>query len=442
MKVHFIEFGSRGVFMNILRVKFGGFKNVSKIELTLEKMISLLSINSYGKSNVLSGIDFGFDFIFKPERTKENMIGWTNGIPLNNCIKEKKFEFEFEFEYLKENKTRYNVIYGYSFDWVLEEKKKPEIFCEYLKVKNLNESQKYSNFIIRNKDVVHYKPSETGGCSKKIKIEKCELVINKIKAFDELFYNDIIKIINDIRVYVDRHFDSKESYDFIPLVRKNFDEFSLDNDKNVPRVLYNIKMKYPDKYELIVNTFKDLFPFIEDMEIETIDLSENIRKKIKGNEKFEVSDKIYILWAKDKYLSKNIEFNLMSDGARRVLLIFTYLVLADINKYALVAIEEPENSINPRLLQKYIMALENFSQNVKIIMASHSPYLVNYLNPIYIYLGIPNTNGLANFSKIKKSSVNKIMNEANDLNMLVGDYLFDLMSSTEEEIDTLVSYVE
>jgi hypothetical protein len=177
----------------------------------------------------------------------------------------------------------------------LEEKKKPEIFCEYLKVKNLNESQKYSNFIIRNKDVVHYKPSETGGCSKKIKIEKCELVINKIKAFDELFYNDIIKIINDIRVYVDRHFDSKESYDFIPLVRKNFDEFSLDNDKNVPRVLYNIKMKYPDKYELIVNTFKDLFPFIEDMEIETIDLSENIRKKIKGNEKFEVSDKIYTL---------------------------------------------------------------------------------------------------------------------------------------------------
>lgn len=60
-----------------------------------------------------------------------------------------------------------------------------------------------------------------------------------------------------------------------------------------------------------------------------------------------------------------INFSNMSDGVKRALLIFTILVLADINGYSLVGIEEPENSLNPKVLQRYLMALKAFSKNPK-----------------------------------------------------------------------------
>lgn len=97
----------------------------------------------------------------------------------------------------------------------------------------------------------------------------------------------------------------------------------------------------------------------------------------------------------------------MSDGARRILKILTNLELASENNCSVVAIEEPENSINPRILQQYLIALNGFAKNIKIIITSHSPYLINYLNPSNIYIGLPNDNGIATFSKIK---INQLIN--------------------------------
>ena len=49
--------------MNIKRIKIDGFKNLKNIDLTLNNITSLLSINSYGKTNTLTALKFGFDFI-------------------------------------------------------------------------------------------------------------------------------------------------------------------------------------------------------------------------------------------------------------------------------------------------------------------------------------------------------------------------------------------
>ncbi len=160
------------------------------------------------------------------------------------------------------------------------------------------------------------------------------------------------------------------------------------------------------------------------------------------NDTYMVANNIYFLVAKDRNIVSNIEFSDMSDGVRRVLLIFTTLVLADINHYALVGIEEPENSLNPKILQRYLIALKSFSKNTKIIMTSHSPYLINYLKPQKIYLGLPNDDGLAVFAKIKERSVKRLLADADKMDMLVGDYLFDLMSGTDEDLNTMIKYVE
>ena len=112
------------------------------------------------------------------------------------------------------------------------------------------------------------------------------------------------------------------------------------------------------------------------------------------------------------------------------------------HNYNLIGIEEPENSLNPRILQRYLMALRSFAKRTKIIITSHSPHLINYFEPKNIYLGLTNENGLAIFSKIKDDSRKKLTNDATDMDLQVGDYLFDLMSGTKEDIESLTQYVE
>lgn len=444
LNIHLVRVGGDCNMINISRIKINGFKNIKSINISLNKITSLLSINSFGKSNLLSAIDFGFDFISQSEETREDMMRWKKGIPLNKNIESKKYEFEFEFSTTIEEEL-YEVIYGYAFDWTKKDKSNGKITNEYLNVKKVNETQKFSNYIKRIKEEAYYKSSVTGSCDKQIKISDTELIINKLKAYDSLFYINIIDIINNVNIYIDRHFDSRKNYDIFPFVWKDKNKSLLNEEDSIANILYNIKENNINKYERLINTFKDLFPFIEDIEVKAVTLGPDkvkLAKELDGTEPFEITDKIYYLYAKDKNLSQTIPFELMSDGAKRVLVILTYLILADIKNYSLIAIEEPENSIHPRLLQQYLIALDSLLENAKLIITSHSPHLINYINLKSIYIGIPNNKGLANFSKIKDSATNKVIRESADLNVLTGDYLFDLMCGTKEDIECLSSYVE
>lgn len=51
-------------------ITIGSFKNIDRVNIEIDDMISLLSINSYGKSNCLDAIVFGMDFIRENVETK------------------------------------------------------------------------------------------------------------------------------------------------------------------------------------------------------------------------------------------------------------------------------------------------------------------------------------------------------------------------------------
>ena len=60
--------------MEIKRIKINGFKNINNVNIELKKIVGLLSVNSYGKSNFLNGISFGIDFIHAPINLKSYMM--------------------------------------------------------------------------------------------------------------------------------------------------------------------------------------------------------------------------------------------------------------------------------------------------------------------------------------------------------------------------------
>jgi len=427
--------------MNLKRIYIDGFKNINDVEVELDRITALLSPNNFGKSNLLKAIDFGFDFIRSTKEEKARMMGWKNGFPLNSELVKDNFVFEIELENEK-NGILYNMIYTYSFEWRKTKKNDNGILTENLKIRNFDESQKHSAYIQRNAKSITYRASQTGRCDKEIIADKDLLILNKLIAYDDLFYlNYAIKPLNAISFYLDRHLDSTPSYETSPIVERGANELSLGSNSDIARVLFRLQSDHKSKFDLIVNTVKSMFSFIESIEIKEIVLGEDKVKANFGDDApFEIADRIYTLFANHTNLRVPINFSEMSDGVRRVLLLLTHIVLAEINNVILIGIEEPENSINPGLLKKYIIALDNFIDTSKIIITSHSPFLVNYINPNSLYLGIPNQSGIASFKRIKKTSVNKIYNEADDLDMPFGEYLFDLLSGSEEEYQVLSRY--
>ena len=421
--------------MEIKEIKIGGFRNIKNCVIDIDKITGLLSINSYGKSNILRGIEFGIDFITSSNQVRDNMFGWKSGFPKNKNIDPKRFNFELYIVYTN-NISEYDIKYGFSIDWRLSEKESGGINKEYLYIKDRQKSSKFSQYINRAYDISKYKGSENGRCDKKINIDYNELVLEKLTAYDELFYLEILKEIKHLEVYVDRHLDSADAFEFEPIVLKNNDDLKLVTVDNIPRTLYKLKEQYLDKYNYLMDIFKQLFPKIERVETRRFELAGPAQPP-ELPEEYKLVEHAYFLYCKEYNMSCEINFKQMSDGAKRVLLLLTNLVLADINNVILFCVEEPENSINPSLFKQYIEVINDLSENTKIIITSHSPYLVDYLPPENLYIGCSNDCDIAVFKKIKKRAIKSLYRDSKEMDMSYGEYVFDLVS-TGEDIDKYV----
>ena len=427
--------------MEINKIRLGGFRNIKDCEIDIDKLTGILSINSYGKSNVLKGIEFGIDFIISPNTVKNNMLGLKSAFPKNKNSLEKNFFFELGMFCTHDDKI-YEVEYSYSFNWRISEDSNAKITDEILRIREKSKNKIFSHYIKRDGNKAFFKSTETGRCSKKILIDDEELVINKLLAFDDLFYNNIVKDINSFEIYIDRHLDSSDAFEFDPFVVKNADDLKLATVANIPRTLSKLKEHFPDKYDYLIDIYKQLFPKIEDITIKEFEIGGVPKKEeLPKDFDFEIVDKVYMLFCKEYNIINGINFREMSDGAKRILLLLTNLLLAEINNVPLFCVEEPENSINPSLLNKYIEVIHDMSENTKILLTSHSPYLIEYLNPESLYIGCINEYDLTDFKKIKKSALNKLYKDAADNDMNYGDYLFDLFSS-ENNCNEIEKYVK
>lgn len=429
--------------MVINKTRISGFRNIVDIQLNLEKITALVGPNSFGKSNVMEAISFGFDFIKEPNvSNKDKMMMWKRGIPLLKINAMQNFSFDIELSLNSKNK-KYFIHYGYEFAWGIS-RNSGKILKEYLRIKEKADHQKYQYFINRENGKAKYKSSETGRCSKIIKIEDNALVINKIMAFDDLFYLDIIKQINEFDYYIERHLDPSSSYSIDPFIMKGFNDLDVNDIQNIPRTIYHLKKQYPNKYELLENSFKQLFPNILEIDIKEFKINSEHHKSVKTSEDipFVFSDRVYIMNVIDDNLVQPISFERMSDGAKRVFLMLTYAIIADIRGFSLISIEEPENSIHPALLQNYLDVLLQLVCNCKVLISSHSPYILQYLNPHDIYVGIPCKQGKACFKRISGSKVNLLIKDATEFNNSTGEYIFNLLSNEEEELEILEGYLE
>ena len=423
--------------MKIKKVEVGGFKNIENVKIDFKNILAIVSQNNYGKSNLLDALEFGIDFIKETPQAKEKMMSILAFKPINKNMKNEEFKFLIEIEFLD-----YYIEYSYSFKWRNDDKI-TNIVKEKLRVKENKKGQKYSTFFSRQYDDATYKSAKTGRNSKRIKISNNNLLINKLVMYDELYYNDLLKEVLNIKLYINRSFDAGDSFESSPFKIKGLDVLDIFGEKSIPPKLYKIKKEYPERYELIKNIFMKLFPNITDIIVQEI-LNEN---KLKWNLPEDgpviIRDEMYLMLVKDKNINEALQFTQLSEGAKRIFLFLTYVVIANINNVNILAIEELENSIHPGLFYKFINILSEIaSEEFCIILSSHSPYIIQYMNFDEIYVGMPNEKGLAKFSKIKKTNTQKIYKLLEIYDMSIGDYIFEKMNGDENDIKELLSFME
>lgn len=419
--------------MKIQAVLIDGFKNLSNVKISFDNITALVALNNFGKSNVLSGIDFGLDFIKASIEDKKDMMSNSNLIPINCSMVGRNYRYEMEVS-TDINNEEYIIQYGYEFEWKDSEDKEPQIVSEFLKVKLDEKGQKFTQLINRSADLALYKSSETGRCSSKIRVENAELVANKLRAYDELYYAQIITKLNGMKIYMENNLDAKSFYQPDPIIRKGFENEMINAD-NLPRVIYNLKKQNPDKFELLKDVYSQLFPDIEDVIVKQFKINGlTNNEELPENLPFVFSNNYHVLFVKEKNLVNPVNFSMMSDGAKRVFMILTKIIVSSVSNISLIAIEEPENSVHRGLFQSYIQIISQLLDDCKVIITSHSPYIISYLDPSWIHVGVNKTAGVAEFFTFKKLGKKQLENDAAGFNMSMGDYLFSMLADNESNI--------
>ena len=415
--------------MKIQAVLIDGFKNLSNVKIGFDNITALVALNNFGKSNVLAAIDFGLTYMKATMEDKADMMANSNLIPINSYMVNRNYKFQMEI--LTElDDIEYRVLYGYEFAWKCDENIEPYIVSEYLKIRPEDRGQKYTQLINREGQTALYKSSETGRCSSKINVEATELVVNKLRAYDELFYAVIIKKMNGMRFYMGNNLDAKSFYQPDLFIRKGLEDMVVDAE-SLPRVIYQLQEKKPDKFALLKEVYKDLFPDVEDIIVKQYKFNGGDNDRLSADSPYVIANAIYVLFVKDKNLIYPIDFAMMSDGAKRVFMILARIILANEGNVSLIAIEEPENSVHPSLFRAYVQIISQLMDDCKIIVTSHSPYVVSYFEPSWIHVGINRQPGIAEFYKFKKSGQRLLQQDAADFKMSIGDYLFSMLADEE-----------
>jgi len=429
--------------MIIKRIRIDGFRNVIDTTIEFNNSISaLLGLNNYGKSNILEGIEFAKTFMDKQPKIKAKMMKDTLRLPINIETAERDFFFEIEFISDFEEKI---VKYLFSFEWIKNGGKGARVKSELLQVKNM-ETNKFQTYFKRNENEAFYKSSLTGRVDSKIVIKENELVLNTLDMNYDLFYSDILDEIYSTSFSLNSLLDINSAFSVISIFDDEDDDdwgyhFDGNNGGNIARVIYNLHKNHLDKYELLIDSLKSLIPSIEIVEPIVVDFKS--QTKIDSHDvPFKIPEKIYDIRIKEKFNNQSSSIKTLSTGTKRLVLLLTSVILADIKNVSLILLEELENSIHPHLFQRLLITLTDICENCKIVISSHSPYLVNYLSLENIYVSVPSQCGTAQFKTVKKTMHKRLYKNARDSGITIGDCLFDMLIESIDDESNFCSYFE
>lgn len=389
-----------------------GISNIKHVRIDVGEMNALIAPNGYGKSNVLSAISFGLDFLNASAEGRRHMLD--NGFaPINEAMVHNNFRFEINGR-LSTDEPAQLFLYGFECEWATDDKEGC-VVSEWLKVKLANE-QRYRQLLNRaSKETCLVVPSPKGRCNKPFEVSPLQLALPMI-ANGALFFADTAKRICSITIPNLKTLDNPESY------------FSMDENAGVPLLggrtlseyIFFLKKTDGSNYGILYDGIKQLIPRIAEFEPDEITLSDG-------------RSRVYDIRVREKFNTIPTSIRMLSSGSKRMIFLFTLCIAAKKQNIPMIMMEEPENSVHPRMMENLLLTLQNYASETKILMTSHSPYLMRYLRPDQMYFGLPKNDGLAHFAQINPSKLKYLYKYAGDMELTIGEFMFDFMLDMEDD---------
>ncbi|QOR34711.1 AAA family ATPase [Clostridium sp. 'deep sea'] len=364
--------------MKITGVSIGGFKNIETVTLNFSnKITALIGFNNYGKSNVLDAINFGLQFIKANMSNRKKMMSNSQVQPLIIDLKGKPFKFSIQF---KDNKHCYS--YSYSWYW--------------------NTDEVYNEELIRDNLVIHYRNTNT------------QVVPNLGLLIDKKDSNlqELYKWIKTISAY---------GADLVTDIKSNT-VVHKEHHSTLAKALYDLQNNFSNEYQLLMEAYTSLMPSIK-----------YLKPQIQNNE--------YRILVKEDNVKTETLFEQLSMGSRRLLALLYMAIKAKELNIQVLFFEEIEACLHPRLIPLLLMSLSKLAIESNIVLTSHSPYLIQHLPINSIYLSLPLKNGLASFKTINTDLQAKLLRQAEELEISLGVYLFDLLIESFYDPQVLMEWL-
>ena len=248
-----------------------------------------------------------------------------------------------------------------------------------------------------------------------------------IEEISAIFYNYLKSIFSNYSSYISKEtkivYFYNETKKIVLSDQENKIDFSIFKDMEIEldSVLYqlaarSIYLKFNEYHEIYKETDPILDKFLSHKIIYEKYLQEHKSdtiSKIYTNLSQEILKSSYAIKNKQVYLKdkNNIEFKISdaSSGQQEVLPIIEMIeYLIKTNKSAFCVIEEPEAHIYPVTqynLVKMISYFNNFNNNNKILITTHSPYILGAINNLIYATNINDNNGNTKINEILPESL-------------------------------------
>jgi len=352
--------------MKITSMKVKGYKNLLDCTYNMGNFNVLIGANNSGKSNLLELFSFLDDIISGSDDVKQNIFNGNSARGkiasdykpfLNDSNISLELEFQqdigedsFKYIYYLEIKT-YEVFY----------KAKGHIVKEFLKYKNIKKTGAMITVFERSDTTVDV--LKGGKISKIDNTQPLLTLISKIDDIKDSLEEEAKIGISDVFVIAKTPVIYSSANDIRDTIA-----FEKRESKSVIKNGRIATIDIVNQIEQILNS--DEKQYFEEMIWDILKLS------IKMNNINQFIKYITVQYVKDDGSISDYESNInqLSDGTLIVLNILTCLVS---NKYPVLAIEELENCIHPKLLRKLIELINREFSHIQLIITTHSPVLIN-----------------------------------------------------------------